>query len=347
MCGQSTFSSCGHVGGQRKAKNGQKHHRTTAQGKKSRRTKSPKDENILLLQPSRCTISHLWSCDHMIQVWTINILVMRSRWQTEKSHNGLKHHRTTAPMDKNQGGQIQQKMKILYYSNLQGVRYPISGHVITWYRCGQSTVLSCGHVGIQRKAKMDKSTIGQQSYLIKIKADKTPKRWKYFTFQPSRCKISHLWSCDHMIQVWTINILVMRSRGQTEKSHNGLKHHRTTAPMDKNQGGQSQQKMKILYYSNLQGVRYSISCHVITWYRCVQSTFLSCGHVGRQRKAKMDKSTIGQQSYLIKIKEDKTPKRWKYFTFQLSRCTISHLWSCDHMIQVWKSTFSSCGHVGG
>ena len=94
-------------------------------------TKPPKDENILLLQPSRCTISHLWSCDHMIQVWTINILVMRSRGQTEKSQNGQKHHRRTAPKDKNQGGQKPQKMKIFYYSNHQGVRYPISGHVIT------------------------------------------------------------------------------------------------------------------------------------------------------------------------------------------------------------------------
>ena len=67
----------------------------------------------------------------MIQVWTINILVMRSRGRTEKRKNGQKHHRTTAPKDKNQGGQNPQKMKIFYYSNHQGVRYPISGHVIT------------------------------------------------------------------------------------------------------------------------------------------------------------------------------------------------------------------------
>ena len=49
--------------------------------------------------------------------------------------------------------------------------------------------------------------------------------------------ISHLWSCDHMIQVWTINILVNRTRGRTEKSQNEQKHHRTTAEKDKNQGG--------------------------------------------------------------------------------------------------------------
>ena len=76
-------------------------------------------------------ISHLWSCDHMIQVWTITILVMWTRGRTEKSQNEQKHHRTTAPGDKNQGGQNPQKMKIFYYSNHQGVRYPISGHVIT------------------------------------------------------------------------------------------------------------------------------------------------------------------------------------------------------------------------
>ena len=38
-----------------------------------------------------------------------------------------------------------------------------------------------------------------------------------------------------------------------------------------------------------------ISVHVITWYRCGQSTFSSCDHVGGQRKATMDKSTIGQR----------------------------------------------------
>ena len=152
---------------------------------------------IFYLPTIKVSISHLWSCDHLMQVWTITILVMWS-------------------------------------------------------------------LGRQRKAKMNKSTIGQQSHLIKIKADKTNKRWKYFTFQPSRCTISHLWSCDHMIQVWTINILVMRTRGRTEKRKNEQKHRRTTAPGDKNQGGQNTQKMKIFYYSNHQGERYPNFGHVIT-----------------------------------------------------------------------------------
>ena len=124
----------------------------------------------------------------MIQVWTINILVIRSRGRTDKTQNGQTHHRTTTPKHKNQGGQNPQKMKIFYYSHHQGVR-------------------------------------------------------------------SHLWSCDHMIQVWTINILVMRSRGRTEKTQNGQKHHRTRAPKHKNQSGQKTKKMKIFYYSNHQGVR--------------------------------------------------------------------------------------------
>ena len=45
-----------------------------------------------------------------------------------------------------------------------------------------------------------------------------------------------------MIQGWTINILIMPSRGRTEKSKNGQKHHRTKAPKDQHQGGQNPQK---------------------------------------------------------------------------------------------------------
>ena len=48
-----------------------------------------------------------------------------------------------------------------------------------------------------------------------------------------------------MIQGWTINILVMRSRGRTEKSKNGQKRHRTKAPKDKTQSGQNHQEEKI------------------------------------------------------------------------------------------------------
>ena len=45
-----------------------------------------------------------------------------------------------------------------------------------------------------------------------------------------------------MIQEWTINILVMGSRGRTEKSKNGQKRLRTKAPKDKTQSGQNHPK---------------------------------------------------------------------------------------------------------
>ena len=132
-----------------------------------------------------------------------------------------------------------------------------------------------------------------------------------------------------MIQVWTINILVMRSHGQTEKSQNGQKHHRPKAPKDKNQRGQNPQKRK---YFNTPTIKVydPISLHVITWYRCGQSTFSLCDHVGGQRKAKMDKSTIGQKPQMIKIKVDKTPKWGNILILQQSRCTIPFLFMWSH-----------------
>ena len=113
------------------------------------------------------------------------------------------------------------------------------------------------------KQKWTKSTIGQQPQRIKIKADKNPKRCKYFTTETIKV---HDPISGHVItiQVWTINILVTRPCGWTEKSQNGQKHHRTTAPKDKNQCGQDIQKMKIFFYSNHQGAR---------------SHFWSCDHM--------------------------------------------------------------------
>ena len=186
---------------------------TAPKHKKSRRTKHPKDENILLLQPSRCTIPSLVMSSHDTGV--------------DDQHS---HH--------------------------------------------------AGHVGGQRRAKMDKSTIGQQPQRIKIKADKTPKRWKYFT--------------TPTIKVYD-----------------------------------------------------PISGHVITWYSCGRSTFSSCGHVGRQRKEIIDKSTIGQQPQRIKIKADKIPKRWKYFTIP----TIKVYDQISGNVITWyrcgQSILASCSDVGG
>ena len=64
--------------------------------------------------------------------------------------------------------------------------------MITWYTCGKSTSSSCDHVSGQRKAKMDKSRIGQKIQRIKIKADKTPKRENILILQQSRCTIPWL-----------------------------------------------------------------------------------------------------------------------------------------------------------
>ena len=67
--------------------------------------------------------------------------------------------------------------------------------MITWYRCGQSTFSSYNHVGIQRKAKIYKSTIERKNQTIRIKADKNPKNEKIvLILQKSRCTIP--WSHD-------------------------------------------------------------------------------------------------------------------------------------------------------
>ena len=173
----------------------------------------------------------------MIQGWTINILVMRSRGRTEKSKNGQKRHRTKARKDNTQSGQNPQKRK---FFNIPTIK--VYDPMITWYKRGQSTFLSSDHMGGQRKSKMDKSAIGQKPQRIKLKADKTIKKRKYFN--------------TPTIKVYD--------------------------PM-------------------------------ITWYRSGQSTFSSWDHVGGQRKAKMDKSTIGQKSQRIKLKADKTIQKEKIF----------------------------------
>ena len=106
-------------------------------------------------------------------------------------------------------------------------------------------------MGGQRKAKMDKSSIGQKAERIKSKADKTPKRGNILIHQRYQGVRFH----DHMIQVWTINVLAMRSRGQTEKSQNGQKQHRTKGPKDKIKSGQNPQRGNILIHQRYQGVR--------------------------------------------------------------------------------------------
>ena len=127
----------------------------------------------------------------MIQVWTINILVMPSRVRTEKSKNGQQHHRTKASKDQNQGGQNPQILRKYFKTPTIKAYDPM----ITWYRCGQSTFSSWNHMAAQRKAKMDKSITGRKPQRIRIKVDKTPKKWEnILRLQQSRCTIP--WSHD-------------------------------------------------------------------------------------------------------------------------------------------------------
>ena len=141
-----------------------------------------------------------------------------------------------------------------------------------------------------------------------------------------------------MIKVWTINILVMQSRGRTEKSQNGLKHHRTKDPKDKYQSGQNIQKRK---YFNTPTIK--VYNPMITWYRCGQSTFSSCNHMGGQRKAKMDKKHHRTKAPKDKTQSRQNPQKRKYFNTPTIKVY-------DPMITWYRcgqSTFSSCDHVGG
>ena len=116
----------------------------------------------------------------------------------------------------------------------------------------------------------------------------------------------------------------MRSRLRTEKSKNWQKHHRTKAQKDQNQSGQNPPKMR-KYFNTPTTKVYN---RMINWYRCRQSTFSSCNHVGGQWKAKLDKSKIVRKPKRIRIKAYKTPKKWDYILIpQQSRCTIP--WSRD------------------
>ena len=181
-----------------------------------------------------------------------------------------------------------------------------SRHAITWpHREKQKWT----------KAPQDKSPKGSES-----RRTKPPKMRKIFYDSNNQ----GVWSHDHMIQVWRINILVMPSRGRTEKSKNGQKHHRTKAPKDQNQGGQNSPKMR-KYFKTPTIKVYDI---MITWYRCGQSTFSSCHHV-----AATEKSKNGKKHHITKARKDQNqggenPQKWEnILRLQQSRCTIP--WSHD------------------
>ena len=142
-----------------------------------------------------------------------------------------------------------------------------------------------------------------------------------------------------MIQVWTINILVMPSRGRTEKSKNGQKHHRTKAPKDQHQGGQNPQKWENILrlqqsrctipWSHDTGVDNQHSRHAITWPEREKQKWT---------KAPQDESPKGSAS-----RRTKPPKMRKYFKTKTIKVY-------DPMITWYRcgqSTFSSCHHMDG
>ena len=240
----------------------------------------------------------------MIQVWIINILVMRSRGRTEKSKNGQKHHRTKAPKDQNQSGQNPQKWENILilkqsrctipWSHDTGVDNQHSRHAIT---CGQ------------RKAKMDKSTTVRKPKKDQNQSGQTPQKWEnILILQQSRCTIP-----------WSHDTGGGQRKAKVDKSTTGRK-----PKKDQNQSGQNPQKWEnilILQQSRCTnpwspdtGVDNQHSRHAITW--------------ADREKQKWTKAPQDESQKRIRIKADKTPKKWEnILILQQSRCT--NPWSLD------------------
>ena len=155
---------------------------------------------------------------------------------------------------------------------------PNSVHVITWYRCGQSTFSSCDHINRQRKAKMDNSTIGQKPQRMKSNRTKPPKEKIFVILQHSRCMIPFLFMWSHDVGVDNYHSLSCDHFSQIEKSQNGQKHYRTKAPKIKLKADKTPKERKysntprIMVYNTISfmwshdtGVDNQHSCHAITW----------------------------------------------------------------------------------
>ena len=235
----------------------------------------------------------------MIQVWTINILVMPSRGCTEKSKNGQKHHKTKAPKDQHQGGQkpqkwenilrLQQSRCTIPWSPDTGVDNQHSRHAITWSH---------------RESK-----IGQKHHRTKAPKDQhqggqNPQKWEnILRLQQSRCTIT--WSHDTGVD--------------NQHSHHAITWPHREKKMDKSTTKEKPQRIRIKadktpkMRKHFNTPTIKVYDPMITWYRCGQSTFSSCHHVVAQRKTKLDKSTIGRNPQRIRIKADKTPKNEKIF----------------------------------
>ena len=236
----------------------------------------------------------------MIQVWTINILVMPSRGRTEKSKNGQKHHRTKAPKDQNKGGQnsqkwenilrLQQSRWTIKWSHDTGVDNQHSRHAITWPHREKKN----GQKHHRTKALKDQNHGGQNE-----------QKWEnILRLQQSRCTIP--WSHDTGVNNQNSRHAITWPNREKQKW--------TKAPHDDSPKGSESRRTKppkIRKYFKTPTIK--VYDPMITWYRCGQSTFSSFNHVAVQRKAKMDKSKTGQKPQRIRIKADKTPKNEKIF----------------------------------
>ena len=216
-----------------KSKIGQKQNSTKAQKDQNQSVQNPqKWENILILQQSRCTIpwSHHTGVDNQHSRHAIT-------WADRESKNGQKHHRTKAQKDQNQSGQNPQKMRKYFNTPTTKVYNPM----INWYMIVHIVqVWTINILVMQSRGRTVKSKIGQKQNSTKAQKDQNqsvqnPQKWEnILILQQSRCTIP--WSRD-------IGVDNQHSRHAItwadRESKNGQKHHRTKAPKDQNQSGQT------------------------------------------------------------------------------------------------------------
>ena len=123
-CRQSTFLSCDHVGGQRKSKNGQKHHRMKEPKDQNQSGQNPaKWENILILQQSRCTMP--WSHDTGMDNQHSRYAITGADREKQKE--------TKAPLDESRKGSESKQTKppkMRKYFNTPTIK--VYNQIITW-----------------------------------------------------------------------------------------------------------------------------------------------------------------------------------------------------------------------
>ena len=145
-----------------------------------------------------------------------------------------------SPMDKSTIGQTPQRIKI------KADKTPKRGNILVrqqsrctipflvmWSRSQQVWTINItwahrekenGQKHDRTKAPKDKNQSGQN-----------PQKMEYFSTPTIKVYNPIFWSCDHFHNICGQST----SRGRTEKSPNGQKHHRTKTSKDKNQSGQN------------------------------------------------------------------------------------------------------------